>query len=111
MTRIQAGSTMIRAKYVKKGKWRTLEKFWNAKGSAFFRAPEGAKIKVRYGGGWWFGKNRQKQTLNGSDYKRLSVGGWSFVYAKMQMKVSRSTNVTYDVYPGGVAISSPKIRF
>ena len=98
---------MIRVKYVKRGRWRTLETFWNVKGTAFFRAPNGAKIRVRYG----FGTNRQKQTLNGRDYKKLSVGGWSFFYARMQMRVSRSTKVTYDVYSGGVAITSPPISF
>lgn len=91
---------MLRTKFAKKGKWRTLEKFWNAKGSAFFKAPNGAKIKVRYSVGW-FGKDRQKQTLNGSDYKRLSIGRWSVTYARIQIKVSTNTDVTYDVYPGG----------
>ena len=27
----------LRTKYVKRGKWRTLESFWNAKGTAFFK--------------------------------------------------------------------------
>ena len=55
--------------------------------------------------------DRQKQKLNGSGYKTLSVGGWSVTYARMQMKVSESTNVTYDVYPGSVPIVSPEIPF
>ena len=75
----------------------------------FFARPR-AEIKVRYGVGW-FGKDRQKQKLNGSGYKTLSVGGWSVTYARMQMKVSESTNVTYDVYPGSVPIVSPEIPF
>ena len=99
----------LQTKYVKKGKWRTLEKFWNAKGTAFFKAPKGAKIKVRYGK--WFGKNRQKRTLNGVDYKKLSVGGWSLSYARMQIKVAKHTEVTYVICPGGVALKSPPIRF
>ncbi len=45
---------------VRKGDWRTLETFFNAKGVAFFRAPVGATIKVRYGVGW-LGKDRQVQ--------------------------------------------------
>ena len=105
-----ASSCLIREKYVKKGKWRTLEKFWNAKGTAFFRAPAGATIKVRYGVGW-FGKDRQKQTLDGFNYKKLSVGSWSVSYARMQIKVARSGNFTYSACPGGVGLKFPTIRF
>ena len=101
---------MLRTKHVKKGDWRTLESFWNAKGTAFFRAPAGAQIKVRYGVGW-FGKDRQKQTLNGTEYKRLSVGSWSVTRARMQIKVKESTNVTYDIIPGGIALTSPEVAF
>ena len=99
-----------RYKYVQSGDWRTLESFWNATGSAFFRAPAGATIKVRYGVGW-FGKDRQKQTLNGFDYKKLDIGAWSVTYARMQMRVSSSTYVTYIVCPGGLGTSFPPIPF
>ncbi|MBU2591156.1 MAG: hypothetical protein ABIJ24_00935 [Nitrospinota bacterium] len=94
---------MIRTKYIKSGKWRTVESFWNAKGTAFFREPEGARIKVRYGVGF-LGFDRQKKTLNGKDYKKLSVGIGSIAYARMQVKVSQSTNLTYDIYGGGTAV-------
>lgn len=60
---------MIRTKRITSGGWRTVETFWNAAGTAFFKAPAGAQIKVRYGVGW-FGFDRQKQTLNGNDYKK-----------------------------------------
>lgn len=64
-----------------------------------FRAPEGAKIKVRYGIGF-LGFNRQEQTFNGSTFKNLSVGTGSIGGARMQIKVSRDTDVTYDVSGG-----------
>ena len=101
---------MIRTKHITSGGWRTVESFWNASGTAFFKAPSGAKIKVRYGVGW-FGFDRQKQTLNSRDYKKLTVGLGSLGYARMQVSVSQTTNVTYDVYGGGVAVSSPEIPF
>lgn len=101
---------MIRTKRVTSGGWRTVESFWNAKGTAFFRAPSGATIKVRYGAGI-LGFDRQKQALNGVDFKKLSVGIASISYARMQVRVSQTTDVTYDVYPGGVAVQSPEIPF
>lgn len=101
---------MLRIRRVKKGKWRTVESFWNASGTAFFRLPRGARIKVRYGVGW-FGKDRQKQTLDGDDFRELSVGGWSVTRARMQVRVSETTEITYDVYPGDVSISFPEVRF
>jgi hypothetical protein len=101
---------MIKTKRITSGGWRTVESFWNASGTAFFRAPAGAQIKVRYGYGW-FGFDRQKQTLNGSDFKRLGVGYGSVAYARMQVKVSKTADVTYDVYGGGVATPSPDIPF
>jgi hypothetical protein len=101
---------MIRTKFIKSGDWRTVESFWNARGTGFFRAPAGANIKVRYGVGW-LGFDSQKQTLNGSDYRKLTVGMGSVTYARMQVKVSQSTDVTYDVYGGGVAVTTPEISF
>ena len=97
-------------KRIEAGGWRTVESFWNAKGTAFFRSPVDAEIKVRYGGGF-LGFDRQKQTLNGSDYKKLSVGMGSIAYARMQIKVPQTTYVTYDVYGGGIAVGTPPIRF
>jgi hypothetical protein len=101
---------MIRTKHIRSGAWRTVESFWNAKGTAFFRAPSGASIKVRYGVGF-LGFDRQKQTLNGTDYRKLSVGTGSVAYARMQVRVSQSTDVTYDVYGGGVAVTTPEVPF
>jgi hypothetical protein len=98
-----------RQKYVKSGDWRTLESYWNATGHAWFSAPVGAEIKVLYGVGW-FSKDRQKQKLDGTN-KSLAIGAWSVTYARMQMKVPTSRNVTYLVCSGGVAKSSPKIPF
>jgi hypothetical protein len=101
---------MIRTKHIRSGKWRTVESFWNASGTAFFRAPAGARIKVRHGVGF-LGFNSQTQTLNGSDYKTLKGGAGSVVVARMQVRVSGSTDVTYDVYGGGVAVTTPEIPF
>ena len=101
---------MIRTKRINAGDWRTVESFWNARGSAFFKAPAGAQIKVRYGVGW-LGVDRQKHTINGTSYKKLDVGAASLGYAQMQMRVTQSTDVTYDVYGEGVARLSPEIPF
>lgn len=101
---------MIRTKRVTSGDWRTLESFWNAKGTAFFREPSGATIKVRYGVGF-LGFDRQKQTLNGSAFRKLTVGLASVSRARMQIKVQQTTDVTYDVYGGGVAVQTPEIPF
>jgi hypothetical protein len=100
-----------RIKHVKAGDWRTLESYWNATGHGYFRAPVNAQIKVRYGGGSVFGKDRQKQTLNGTEVKSLEIGAWSVTYARMQIKVQRDTDVTYLACSGGVAKPLPPIHF
>jgi hypothetical protein len=101
---------MIRRKHVTPGEWRTLESMWNVGCTAFFRFPAGARIKVRYGVGW-FGSDAQKQTLDGDTYKRLSVGWWSVTRARLQMRVDQATDVTYDFHPGDVAVKSPEFEF
>jgi len=90
-----------RIKRVKKGKWRTLESGWNASFICRFRGPAGAKIKIRYGGGWPFGKNSQQQTLNGNTIKVVNVGKASFVYARVQIKVQSDIDVSYTYVPIG----------
>lgn len=101
---------MIKFKRIESGDWRTLETFWNAQGTAFFRLPAGAKIKVRYGAGF-LGFNRQEQTLDGAGFKKLQVGMGSLGVARMQIKVAQTTDVAYDVYGGGVAVTTPEIAF
>lgn len=96
---------MLRTKRVEAGDWRTLEWFFNAKGTAFFKAPAGAKIKMRYGVGW-LGKDGQKKTLDGHNKKKLSTGLGSVFRARMQMRVERTVDVTYDVYPGEIVLKS-----
>ena len=49
--------------------------------------------------------------ITSGDYKKLEVGVGSLGRARMQIKVSQTTNVTYDVYGGGVARPSPEISF
>lgn len=101
---------MLRRRHVEPGSWVTLEQFWNAQGTAFFRNPAGARIRVRYGVGW-FGKSRQEQTLDGGTYKKLAVGKAGITRARMQVKVTRPSDITYEIHGGGVAVDFPKRRF
>ena len=101
---------MIWAKQIASGGWRTVESFWNARATAFLTVPSGAQIMDRYGVSW-FSFDRQKQTLNGTDLKKLEVGLGSLGYARMQVHVSQTTDVTYDVYGGGLARSLLEIPF
>lgn len=80
--------------YVKAGDYRTLVTLWNTNATGVFRCPAGAKIRVKYGGGW-FSYTRQNQTLNCETDKRLSVGRWSVFVARMQIKVPVSQYVTW----------------
>ena len=91
--------TEIRESRVQSGDWRTVATLWNTTATGIFRSPPGAQIKVRYGGGWPFGKDRQKQTLDGSSDKYLRVGKWSVTVARMQVKVRETAVVqwTYGV--------------
>ncbi len=100
----------IRSKFVTAGDWRTLETFWNVTTTAFFQAPEGAEIKIRYSA-WWVGVDRQRQTLDGLSIKRLAVSRWSVFTARIQIRVKQNSNVTYDVEPGDVAVMPPNIKF
>lgn len=100
----------LRTKTVTGGGWRTLESFWNSSATGFFLHPEGARIRVRYGGGW-FSWIRQNQTLNGTMVRKLSVGTGSLVVARMQMYVAATSTVTYDIEPGSVAVLPPGISF
>ncbi len=99
-----------RVKHVKKGGWRTLETFWNAKADIVFVRPAGATVKIRYGSSKkYFGKDRQKQVLKGNQAVVVKVGSYSAVRARVQIYVKVDTDVTYFVYPGGV--NSVKIPF
>jgi hypothetical protein len=69
---------MIKIVRLPGGKTSTVESFWNATGTAFFRAPAGTKINVKYGVGW-ASSNQQTQTLDGQKVKKLSVGTGSIV--------------------------------
>jgi hypothetical protein len=93
-------ASIERTKFVKAGDWRTLESGWNASFSCFFRGPVGAQIKIRYGAGWVFGRDSQKQTLDGTP-RSLNVGRASLVFARAQIKVQRDVEVTYIYAPIG----------
>lgn len=108
--RLPRSVSFLRSRRVEPGGWVTLEEFWNAKGTAFFRWPEGATIRIRYGFGW-LGTTSQEQTLDGERYARLAVGKGSVARARMQLQVPRATDVTYEVHPGGVGVRSPERRF
>jgi hypothetical protein len=101
---------MIRTKRVPAGRTVTVETFWNATGTAFFRGPAGVKIYVKYGKGW-LSVNRQEQTLDGHTIKKWSVGRVSIILARMRVKAPQTTDLTYDVYPGNVAIQTPEYQF
>lgn len=67
-------SRISKTVFVKAGKWQTLETRWSSAEIRFyFRNPQGAKIRARYGFGW-LSKNRQKQLLDGNSEKRISIG-------------------------------------
>jgi hypothetical protein len=100
----------LKTKFIKKGKWRTIEWFFNSNGTAFFKTPKDASIKVRYGAGW-FGKDRQKQKLDGNTYKKLEVGKFSLLRARMQISVKEDIIVTYYVDGTGVSQDFPEIKF
>jgi hypothetical protein len=101
---------LIKVKRVPAGKTVTVESFWNATGTAFFRGPAGVKINVKYGKGW-LSVNRQEQTLDGETIKKLTVGKGSLVVARMRVKAPQITDLSYDVYPGNVAIQTPEHQF
>jgi hypothetical protein len=100
----------LREKLVRAGDWRTLETFWNVTTTAFFRDPAGAEVKVRYSG-WFFGADRQRKTLDGTQIKRVVISRWSVFTARLQIRVNRDTTVVYDVEPGNVANLPPGISF
>jgi hypothetical protein len=100
----------VQTKWVKAGGWRTLETFWNVTTTGFFQAPAGARIKIRYSG-WWFGADRQVQTLNGETIKRLGIARWSVFVARVQMLVTSDSQVSYVIWPGDVANLPPEIHF
>jgi len=91
-------ASVDRTTYVTAGDFRTLATLWNTTATGTFRCPAGAQIRVRYGYGW-FSKNRQQQTLDCQTEKRLSVGAWSLLVARLQIKVPTSgyVNWTYSV--------------
>jgi len=91
---------ITKTKHVQRGDWRTLESGWNAQFWVSFFNPRGAQIKVRYGGGWPFGWDSQKQTLDGERIKYVKVTGSSIVYARVQVYVQHDTDITYTYFSG-----------
>ena len=91
---------MRKTRFVDFGAWATLEWFWGRQGRAVFVGPARADIKVRCGNGRGLGQDLQRQTLDGLHARELRIGLWSLVYARMQILVPGSREVTYDFYPG-----------
>jgi hypothetical protein len=83
-----------RENYVTSGGYRTLATLWNVSRTAEFRCPAGAKIRVLYGYGW-LSFSRQNQTLDCTNPKRLSIGSWSKIGARIQIQVPQSGYVTW----------------
>jgi len=90
---------MTKTRFVEVGAWRTLERFWGSSGRAVFVRPARAEVKVRYGTWSWLGQDRQRQTLDGLHPRELKVGFESIAYARMQIIVPRSSEVTYELNP------------
>lgn len=89
-------ASVTKTKTVKAGDWRTLESGWNFHCFVQFVLPRGAQVKIRYGGGWPFGWDSQNKTLNGQTTVQLEVSSASSkAYARVQIKVPESGNVTY----------------
>ena len=89
---------MRKTQFVEVGAWTTLERLWGSKGRAVFVGPARAEIKVRYGNGRGLGWDLQRQTLDGVHAREMKIGLWSLVYARIQILVSRSREVSYDFY-------------
>ncbi len=85
---------IVRTKTNPANSWTTVEAYWNVSSRLTFGLPPGAKIRVRYGGGW-FAKNRQVQTLDGRQYKNLSISRWSVFVARAQVFSTQRTDITY----------------
>lgn len=51
------------------------------------------------------------RTLDGREYERLIVGKAGVTRARMQVKVTKPSDITYEVRGGGVAVDFPKRRF
>jgi hypothetical protein len=98
-TNDRQGREMRKTRFVDVGAWTTLERLWGRTGRAVFVGPARAEIKVRYGNGLGLGKDLQRQTLDGLHARELRIGLGSLVYARMQILVPRSREVTYDFYP------------
>ena len=90
---------MRKTRFVEVGAWATLERLWGRTGRAVFVGPARADIKVRCGNGRGLGKDLQRQALDGLHVRELKIGLWSLGYARMQILVPRSQEVTYDFYP------------
>jgi hypothetical protein len=78
-----------RESYVTSGGYRTLATLWNVNRKAEFQCPAGAKIRVLYGYGW-LSFSRQEKTLDCLTPKRLEIGTWSKIGARIQIKVPQT---------------------
>ncbi|CAH0141075.1 hypothetical protein SRABI26_00475 [Arthrobacter sp. Bi26] len=77
------------------GRWHDLEVFTIKAPNtvAEFEVPAGVQIKLRYGAGP-LGYDRQQQTTDGRNVKRLVVGGL-MVRARMQARTPQAIQLSY----------------
>jgi hypothetical protein len=101
---------IVRTKFIMANTWNTVESYWNVSTKLAFLLPAGAKIRLRYGGGW-FAKNRQQQTLTGQQYKELVVSRWSIFVARAQVCFTQDTNITYYADYSNLANLPPEGHF
>jgi hypothetical protein len=102
----------IKTQFVKKDRWQTLEHFLNLSGTGFFLYPQGARIRVRYGGGKrWRGITWQEKKLTGRQWMKLNVGDiGTIARARIQISVKEDAHVTYQIFPGSAAVSMPELQ-
>ncbi len=102
---------MIHSLHLTGGTSHTVWAGWNVATTAFFKEPQGAVIRVKYGKGRWSSRNAQEQRLDGHTIMALRVGKGSLVYARMRVKLPVDGDITFEVLPGNVAQASPEFEF
>lgn len=81
---------------IKAGAWRTVHWIWGSGVPTHgeFKLPVGAQIKVRYGYGW-LGRDKQKQTLDGTTKVLTAKGVSTYLRVRFQVKVKQDTRVRW----------------
>ena len=88
---------MVQAnQFIEAGDWRTLHRgLFGMSDKAYFLLPVGAEVRVIYGFGP-FSTERDRQTLDGENYKEVSFGiVGSLGLPRIQIRVPFNTNVEF----------------